>query len=397
MPATRPSALRFDWLTRLEDLERLEARWRALEEAVPERFVFGGYDYVVPWYRHHQGAEGAPLVGTAWRGNDLVGLMPLAFRRATLCKVPVRRADSACHDGGAGDLLLPEGGGEILAGLLDSLLKRGGLDALLLNGLSPGSERLHAVEEIAASHHLALERDPYRYATIDLSRGYEAYEKSQGANLRGTLRRRRKQASRLGGYQVERLHTSEDADRLLPFLSRVFAISERSWKARHGDPMKERYRRFYTEVAQRFARRGMLDLSILTVGGRDASYIMGLRERGAYHDVTISFAEDFAPLSPGTLLLQEVARSLAEEGVERVVSHGDHDYKRSWASGWVPQVRTVLFLPGLRGTLSRMARTRVPAVMRQLRSLGRRPPAAAPSHDGTRAGSATPEGPSRTS
>ncbi len=389
-------ALRFEWLTRLEDLERLEARWRALEESESERLVFGGYDYLVPWYRHHARVEGAPLVGAAWRGSDLVGLIPLAIRRATLCKVPVRRADSAGHDGESGDLLLPEGGGSILAGLLESLLKRGGLDVLLLNGLAPGSERLHVMEEVAARHGLALEREEYRYATIDLSQGFEVYEKSLRGSFRGTMRRRRKRAVRMGGYQVVRVNGPVSEESLLPLLARIFAISERSWKARNGDPMKERYRQFYTEIARRFGQRGMLDFSILTVGGVDASYIVGLVERGVYHDVTISYVEEFAALSPGMMILQEVARRLAEEGVRLVVSHGDHAYKNVWASRWVPQVRANLFMPGLRGTLSRMARVQAPAIMRQIRSLSGRPPRV-PSHDETTSGRTTPEGPSRTS
>jgi CelD/BcsL family acetyltransferase involved in cellulose biosynthesis len=146
-------------------------------------------------------------------------------------------------------------------------------------------------------------------------------------------------------------------------MRRVYSIAERSWKAQEGDPMQERYRRFYTEIASRFAPRGMLDLSFLTVGGRDAAFILGLKQGGVFHDVTISFADEFRDISPGTLLMQAVARRLPEEGIRLVVSHGDHEYKRYWASGWQPQVRAVLFTGGLRGRLGRLARFQLPAWM----------------------------------
>jgi len=41
---------------------------------------------------------------------------------------------------------------------------------------------------------------------------------------------------------------------------------------------------FYRELSARFARRGMADVSILRIGGRDAAYMIGIAERGIYYD-----------------------------------------------------------------------------------------------------------------
>jgi CelD/BcsL family acetyltransferase involved in cellulose biosynthesis len=212
---------------------------------------------------------------------------------------------------------------------------------------------------------LGLEREHYRYATIDLSQGYEAYQRALGSNKRGTLRRRLKRAGTMGGVSFEwvRGDWEADADSIPDAMHRVYSIAERSWKAQEGDPMRERYRRFYADIAARFAPRGMLDLSFLKVGGKDAAFILGLKEGGVFYDVTISYAEEFSDVSPGNLLMQEVAKRLPDEGIRLVVSHGDHEYKRRWASAWQPQVRAVLFSGGLRGRLSRLARFRIPAWM----------------------------------
>ena len=122
-------------------------------------------------------------------------------------------------------------------------------------------------------------------------------------------------------------------------------------------------------MAERFNARGTLDLSILQVGGRDASFILGIRERDAYYDVTISYDEEFASVSPGTLLIQEVARRIASEGTRLLVSHGDREYKRYWASTWVPQKRVAIFSPGLKPALARFARFEYPRIAHRIRQL----------------------------
>ncbi|HET9951680.1 MAG TPA: GNAT family N-acetyltransferase, partial [Candidatus Eisenbacteria bacterium] len=120
--------------------------------------------------------------------------------------------------------------------------------------------------------------------------------------------------------------------------------------------------------------RSMLDLSILQVGGRDAAFILGLRERDTFYDVTISYDEEFAPVSPGMLLIQEVARRNAAEGARLIVSHGDREYKRAWVSSWVPQTRSAIFAPGLKPALARFARFEYPRLASLVRGrLGGRP------------------------
>ena len=87
----------------------------------------------------------------------------------------------------------------------------------------------------------------------------------------------------------------------------------------------------------------MLSLPILSIGGRDAAYIIGVIERGCFYDVTLAYDESFASLGPGIHLMQQTLKRLAASGVHTVVSHGAHDYKRHWATRFVPQKRIFLF------------------------------------------------------
>lgn len=360
-------AVRVEWLESPEAIAAIEGEWRDLETRVSTRMAFGSFDYLYPWYRHTPASQGTPLVGVVRRGGAIVGVAPLAIRNATLGRVPVRRIDSAGHDGDVGEFLFPPDEASSFESLLESLFERGGFDVAVLTGVTPGGWVNQAVRGTASRSGRNLDVIRYRYATVDLRNGYEGYFEGLSAKLRGNLRRRQKRAESMGGVTLDRIHRPVDRATLSRYLDRMFQIYARSWKAKDGEALQEYHRRFYADVAERFNARGMLDLSILQVGGRDASFILGLRERDTYYDVTISYDEAFASVSPGTLLIQEVARRIASEGARLLVSHGDREYKRYWASAWVPQKRAAIFATGMKPALARFARFEYPRIADRLR------------------------------
>ncbi|HSQ60898.1 MAG TPA: GNAT family N-acetyltransferase [Acidobacteriota bacterium] len=364
--ATAPDVV-YEWLDRQEQVDAIESEWRAVEARVTDRMVFGSWDHLAPWYRHHGPVHGMPLVGVARRAGEVVGIAPLAIRKATLGRVPVRRVESAGHDADAGELLFPAEEPRLLEGLFHSLLDRGGFDVMVLVGLAPGSWRHEALRRVVAARRLRARETPYRYATVDLSQGYDAYHDGLSAKLRGNIRRRLKRAESLGGVSIDRLREPTDEATLRSYVDRMFGIYERSWKADRREPLQNYHRRFYREVTERFNRRGLLDLSILKVGGRDAAFILGYREGAAYYDGTISYDEEFAGVSPGTLLIQDVARLVAGEGVTLLVSHGDREYKKFWVSRWVEQLRVLVFAPGPRAALAEFARFEFPKLVARVR------------------------------
>jgi hypothetical protein len=125
----------------------------------------------------------------------------------------------------------------------------------------------------------------------------------------------------------------------------VFHIADRSWKVRVGGPMAEHHRAYLRETIRRFGRRGMIDFAFLNIAGRDAAFIIGIVERDVYYDLTISYDDEFADLSPGIHLMIELLRQLPDSGVRTVVSHGDHDYKNRWTKDWTTTSRLFVFKP----------------------------------------------------
>lgn len=355
---TNHQPIRVEWLSNAADLTALEAPWRALEAAVHHRSHVSTFDFLYPWYRHYAGAYGGtPVVGCAWEGSDLVGVAPLTVRRGTLGRIPVTRVDFAPNDSIAGEFLVRDDRPDIVATLLHSLADHERFDVVCLNGFDPAAALLPALQAAARRQRFAAELEDHAFAVVDLRQGYEKYWSTLDGGIRRKLNHRARKIQALGAA-VEGVLPAHGPDAARASAARMIAITEASHKLQ-GQRLADHHRAFLLELVQRFASRGMLSLPILTIGGRDAAFILGVIERGCFYDVTLAYDEAFAKLGPGMFLMQETLKQFAAAGVHTVVSHGAHEYKRQWATRFVPQKRVVLFPSRPRAAATRFVRFRL--------------------------------------
>jgi CelD/BcsL family acetyltransferase involved in cellulose biosynthesis len=135
----------------------------------------------------------------------------------------------------------------------------------------------------------------------------------------------------------------------------MIAVTEASYKLQ-GRRLADAHRAYLSGLVARFGSRGMLSLTVLSIGGEDAAYLFGLVERGCFYDINLAYAERFAKLSPGGYLMQKTTELLAGAGVHTVISHGAHDYKKHWATRFVSQKRTYVFARSVRAAAARLIR-----------------------------------------
>ena len=361
-----PRSVTVNWITRVADIEALAGEWRALESAVQDRTVFSTFDFLLTWYRHYAGAYGGdPLVGIARRGGALVGVAPLVIRRGRLGGIPLTRVQFAMHDCYAGEFLVEDDHPETVGAFIDSLAGGVKFGLICLNGIEPGTDRFRAVEESAQRHRLAIQQTNHPNAIVDLKNGYEGYCDAMSRNFRRTVKRQAQRLAAAGSPIVDGAQLARGVDRLESHIDRLFAVTEASYKLK-GQRLADCHRDYLAGLARQFGPRGMLHLSLLSIGGKDAAVVMGLVERGCYYDVTLAYVEELAELSPGAYLMQEVLRDLGVSGMHSLVSHGAHEYKRRWSTAFVPSTRLFLFSRSSSGLLSRFARFRMAPVWQRL-------------------------------
>ena len=356
-PVALPTTV--EWVTRVADIESLANEWTGFEEIVQDRTVFSTFKFLATWYGNYAGPYGGdPLIGIARRGGKLVGVAPLVIRRGCLGKVPLTRVQFAMHDAYSGEFLVEDDRPETISVFLDSLAGAGKFDLISLNGIEPGTDRSHALENSAKRHRLAIERTNHPNAIVDLKNGYDDYCLQMSRNFRRTLKRQAQRVISAGAPAVDGVQLMSGMDRLESHIDRLIAVTEASYKLK-GQRLADCHRNYLGKLARDFGPRGMLHLSILSINGRDAAVVMGLVERGVYYDVTLAYAEEFAELSPGAYLMQQVLSDLASRGVHTLVSHGAHEYKRRWSTAFVPSTRVFLFSRTSSGLLSRFIRFRM--------------------------------------
>src|SRR5687768_3847993 len=341
-PATARTACDIDkveWVRDLGQLDRLEHAWRALETTVTHRTHVSTFDFLATWYRHYAGDYGgAPLIGLAWRGPELAALAPFTVRRGTVGRIPVTRIDFAPTDSIAGEFLVGDDEPELAGTMVDGLMREGvKFDVICLNGFDPASGQIASLQQAAARHGLTMQMEDHAFAVVDLRQGYDAYWKRLSGHYRRNLNQKAKKIA-AAGFTVEDVKDLQSAETIESAISRMIAINEASYKLA-GQRLADCHRNFLAQVSQRFHARGLLSLPILTIGGRDAAFMLGVVERGCFCDITLAYDESFAKVSPGGFLMQQALRQLAAAGVHTVISHGAHQYKKHWSTAFVPQKR----------------------------------------------------------
>jgi CelD/BcsL family acetyltransferase involved in cellulose biosynthesis len=356
------------WLRDPAELARHADEWRALEQSATHTHL-SSYDFITAWYRHYAGSYGgAPLIGLARKGSRLVGVAPLAICRGRIGTFPVTRIEVAPTDVPAGELLAAGGDHEVISAFVDALVDDIRFDVISLDGFAAGSDEMTAVEHAASKRRIAVECVDHAYAIADLSSGYDSYRAQLSGHFRRNLNQRARKIAAAGGAEVSGIQFSGDLDELERGVSRIIAITEASYKLQ-GERLADCHRTFLSEIVPSLSERGTLCLPILSIGGQDAAFILGVVERGVFYDITLAYAEPFAKVSPGSFLMQRTLEMLASAGVHTVVSHGAHDYKKHWATRFVPQKRLLLFNRGVRGTAARFIRFSLAPLWQRLRGV----------------------------
>lgn len=354
--------MRIDWVSHPGALAALEPAWRDLEAGVTGRTHLSSFDFLFTWYRRYAGPYGGtPLIGLAWEGRELAGVAPLTLVRGRAAGVPVWRVEFAPSDVPAGEFLIRDDRPEIAASLLPSLVRTIGFDVACLDGFDPASPHLAALADAARRLGIAVAIDDQASAVVDLRAGYDAYCAGLSGHYRRNLGAKARKIE-AAGARVDAVFGTDAADRIDRAIARLIAITEASYKL-DGRRLAGEHRAFLGDLVRRLAGRGTLALPMLSIGGRDAAFILGIVERGCFYDVTLAYDESFAKVSPGAFLMQRLLQQLAAAGVHTVVSHGAHEYKKHWASTFVPQRRALFFTRTLAGSAARLAR----AALRPLR------------------------------
>jgi CelD/BcsL family acetyltransferase involved in cellulose biosynthesis len=299
--------VRIETVSTLADFERL-AGWDELVLAMPRPSPFLLHDWLREWWRHF-GGERELAVHVAYRGDRLVGALPLSIRRQRGLRISEFVGGTWAA---LADLLVTPGEELTAVGALAERAVSSGHDFASLFGL-PGSSRL--VEALPPSALRVLER--LEAPVLDLSPGWDAiYATKLSANARGHRRRRRRQLEALGTVETSVARSREELEPALEDAFRVYALR---WEGRRDVSgfVSPTGRNFHRAALFRLAELDIPRLVTIRLDGRAIAFAMSLQLGSRGYGLTTAFDPAFSRVSPGWEAILLRLETAAAEGVRR--------------------------------------------------------------------------------
>jgi len=246
----------------------------------------------------------------------------------------------------------PERRDAALATLADGLVQRSGAwDALDLRGFPAESATVAALAAAASARGMRHAVLPgYVRPGIMLEGTWDDYLKTRPGRFRYNLRSRLRRLEQQGAVEFRTATRPTELRRALAILT---ALHARRWHGQHTATIfssSASARRFYADACARYAERGLLDLTLLEVGGRAIAGSLGFIDRDTYYYYVPAWEPSLAALAPSSLLLAHLIERAYALGLKRFdFMLGDEPYKARWATDERETVNVVVGAPTLRG------------------------------------------------
>ena len=291
----------------------------ALLASLPQRTAFTTGEWLSAAYEFLHDRR-RPEIVTYGTSQGLLGLLPLTGGLELVDGVPLRTLRAAGFPfSDRMPLLVADGRNDLLECLLNALVETAAKwDVILLNELPHDQSVLEAVARWArATKRTTMFRLSSRTPILSLDfADRQSLLNSYSSSLRTRLRRGRKKLA--GAGRVEFRRVLPNLEQVPDLLAEIRKVEDASWKGRDavGIFFGSDQQAFFSAMSRRFAARGWLDLGLLYLDGRLISYRYGFRFREAFWDYNFSYLPEFAHLSPGRVLLDDMILSSFDLGLK---------------------------------------------------------------------------------
>jgi CelD/BcsL family acetyltransferase involved in cellulose biosynthesis len=336
--AAAPTGVTLETISTEADLAALGDAWNDLVRAMPRPSPHLLHPWLLAWWRHY--GEGNELaVQVAYRGNELVGALPLCVRRSrglrVLCFLGAEQIALA-------DLLVAESEGDAVGAALAERAAATKHDFADFHGL-PSSSRFAAalgsapLQLIVRAEAPVLELNGSDWETV--------YKTRLSSKQRALHRRRCRQLAELGRIETTIARTREE---LAPALEDAFELHALRWRGRpdrseFGTPAGKE---FHREATAAIAALDVIRIVTLKLDGRPIAFVYDFLLEGAMYCYRLAFDPEFGRFSPGLVNRYDALENAFAEGATRIEFFGGMErYKMELADRTEP-LHEGLGLPG---------------------------------------------------
>ena len=317
---------RFETVRTAERLAQVGPAWAALWKA-SGALVFQSHAWVSAWWASAPDRERRALaVVLAWRGDDLVGVLPLATVRRKGFRV-LEWAAKDCSD--FGDALLADRTDrDLVRRMWRDAGQAGGFDLAYLNRLLPDAAARTLLQPGGGGVRLRLNhRDEANWRVRGPWTTGQAWFDAQSKKTRQNYRRGQKSLSERGPVVFRRLGPEEPVG---PVLDRLTTF-KRAWLQRHGLASTAFYDAgsgALPAMVQVLAETGLLHAFVLECGGAVVAVSINFVQAGAMMAFVTTYDPEVERASPGMVLMMDYIMWSIDHGLHTVdFLCGDEGFK----------------------------------------------------------------------
>lgn len=169
--------------------------------------------------------------------------------------------------------------------------------------------RWQCIPRSGMANALASKRQSIRYGHLskylDFSQGLEAFWAGYSKKFSKGLQKKRTKAQAMG---VLRLHCAGNAAELAEAFVRFLEVEDSGWKGQRGSSIRQQPRKlaFYQRLLHDWSEAGTCRINLLYLADEVIAAQFGFAVAGTLYLLKIGFREDYATISPGYLLLEQL-------------------------------------------------------------------------------------------
>ncbi|MGU3665176.1 GNAT family N-acetyltransferase [Methylobacterium sp. A49B] len=342
---------RFETIRTAERLAEVGPAWSDLW-ARSGALIFQSHAWISAWWASAADRDRRTLaIALAWRGQDLIGVMPLATVRRKGFRV-LEWAAKDCSDFGDA-LLAPEADRDLVRRMWRHAGRTGGFDLAYLNRLLPEAAARTLLEPASGGIRLHLNhRDEANWRVRGPWKTGQAWFDAQSKKTRQNYRRGQKFMGERGPLAFRLLGSEEP---LGPVLDRLTTF-KRAWLATHALASTA----FYDEGSQALpamvrvlAETGLLHAFVLECGGEVVAVSINFVQAGTMMAFVTTYDPAVERGSPGMVLMMDYIMWSIDRGLHTVdFLCGDEGFKGRFGT----QNLTLASMMGARTPLGLAAR-----------------------------------------
>lgn len=322
-------------VTGISEFESLREIWDELLEKSPDKNIYLTWEWLFTWWKHY-GEDRRLNILLIQDNSQIIGIVPLMRLKYKIGFLGFNLLENigapTCDYGG---IILAQKEREAMLALMNYF--EGEIadcnTIIRLNQIPKDSEFFLLIKQSypsSLSSMLISKREICLSPYLPLTTTWDEYFHSHSRKRRGNLKRALKQLEQKYDVKYERYNAVNQAEYGVDKFLKLKQKRLESKKLK-GVWYDQRTRDFYTDVANAFARRGWLDLSLLTADGKPLSAVYGFRYGGRFYYTNTAFDPEYSEYSPGNLHIMYLIKDMFGNGLREFdFLRGDEAYKLIW-------------------------------------------------------------------